>query len=526
MVAGSDIISQSAPRIQGVGHSNDGNTVYLRPASVVVQVKDPGGRVVDSGNLAWWTHHAQGLVPTLNNSSQSSDDWTQVRWEIASVELPSSGHVHIFNEPRSFNIVNTNDKTQHPVGGGLTAFVGTLKVNLAIDVKLDTLGTYVADFTQETRNNNGTTSDDTDDVDYSATGRYTFHVGPIAELEVRDSGPNPEVPAGQRAFTVVAVNNGPDISPAAKVTVTGLDATTCTGTTTKGSVAFASSECTWTIGELKAKEASQILNGRDGEILTIITTAAVDTEITAEIENTQDYEVCIDSDGDDVVLSSPSETACTTEDADNTWHTTPYYDYNGDNDSAAIQAKDGTGADLLSLQSADEDTASIVVVWDPVGVLNTRLVTHYEIEWSADGETNWQQLADNVPGPRYVDTDVEAGDTRYYRVRAVNDWDHKGPWSQPIQGTVPVPEMASAGAPDAPVLTASLPDGADGRTQIDLAWDKPVENGSPITSYTLEVSDGSNGPWAEPTPAPQLGANDDVLEPYRPDRRHPQVSTG
>ena len=143
-----------------------------------------------------------------------------------------------------------------------------------------------------------------------------------------------------------------------------------------------------------------------------------------------------------------------------------------------------------------------------MGALNTRLVTHYEVEWSADGETNWQQLADNVANPRYVDTGVVAGDTRYYRVRAVNDRGHKGPWSQSIKGTVSVPETASAGAPEAPVLKASLPDGADGRTQIDLAWDKPVENGSPITSYTLEVSDGSNGPWAEPTPAPQLGPSD------------------
>ena len=75
-------------------------------------------------------------------------------------------------------------------------------------------------------------------------------------------------------------------------------------------------------------------------------------------------------------------------------------------------------------------------------------MTHYEIEWSADGATDWQQLADDVTSPRYVDTDVVAGDTRYYRIRAVNDWDHKGPWSQPMTGTVMVPET-----PDPEIIT-------------------------------------------------------------------------
>ena len=432
MVAESDTSSQSAPRAQGVGRNDDDSKVYLRPGSVVVQVEDPGGRAVDSSNnLKWWTRHAQGLMPTLNNSSQSSADWTQVRWEIASVERPSSGHVHIYNQPRSTNIVNTNTQTQFPAGGGLTTFSSGLKGDFQIDVGFDTLGTYVVDFTQETRNNNGTTGDTTDDVDYLATGRYTFHVGPIAELEVRDGGASPEVASTQRAFTIVAVNNGPDDAPAAKVTVTGLDATTCTGTATKGSLAFASSECTWTIGELKTKEISQIQNGRDGEILTVITTAAVDTEITAAISNTQDYQVCIDSSGNDVLPLPASESACTGT-TGQTWHTTPYYDYNDDNDSATIKAKDGTGADLPSLQSAEPKTAAIVVSWNEVPDVNGRPVTHYEVQ----RETNpWVTVADDVTGTTYVDTDVEAGDTFQYRVRAVNDRDQKGPWSPPMEAT-------------------------------------------------------------------------------------------
>ena len=29
---------------------------------------------------------------------------------------------------------------------------------------------------------------------------------------------------------------------------------------------------------------------------------------------------------------------------------------------------------------------------------------------------------------------VESGETRYYRVRAVNDRDQEGPWSKPMRG--------------------------------------------------------------------------------------------
>ena len=234
----------------------------------------------------------------------------------------------------------------------------------------------------------------------------------------------------------MAVNNGPDDAPAAKVTLSDLDATTCTGTATKGSLAFASSECTWTIGELMTKEPlSQIDNGRDGEILTIITTAAVDSEITAAISNTQDYQVCIDSSGDDVDLTSPSSSACTST-TGQTWHTTAYYDYIDGNDSATIKAKDGTGTDLPSLRGAQARTAAIVVTWDAITEVSGRGVTHYEVQWSADGETGWTLLSDNVVGPIYVDIGVMAGDTRYYRVRAVNNWDHKGPWSAPMRAVV------------------------------------------------------------------------------------------
>ncbi len=59
-----------------------------------------------------------------------------------------------------------------------------------------------------------------DGTAYTDTGTYTFHVGPVAELEVRDVGVNPGLPASQRAYTVMDVNNGPDAALAVQATLT------------------------------------------------------------------------------------------------------------------------------------------------------------------------------------------------------------------------------------------------------------------------------------------------------------------
>ena len=96
------------------------------------------------------------------------------------------------------------------------------------------------------------------------------------------------------------------------------------------------------------------MNTADDEVdLTITVEATCDS--TTDREWTEN--VCAASDGD--VLAAHTEAICSG------WHTTSYYDHISDNSSAVtIKAKEGTGADLPALQSAQEDTASIVVVWD------------------------------------------------------------------------------------------------------------------------------------------------------------------
>ena len=256
---------------------------------------------------------------------------------------------------------------------------------------------------------------------FCATETYTFHVGPVAELEVRDGGPSLEASTSQRAYTIVAVNNGPDAAPVAEVTLTGLDATTCTGTATKGSLAFASSECVWTIGELMTREASQIATGRDGEVLTITTSADVDTKITVAISNTRDYQVCIDSSANDVVLSSPSSLACTDEAATNTWHTTDYYDYISDNDMADIASRQGIQgvATLTVTEEADKVTLS----WpEQTTLTDGSAVTSYGLLVSGDGGATWRALASRIRSTSHSAPvgSLPFGNTRHYAAYAQN----------------------------------------------------------------------------------------------------------
>ena len=216
---------------------------------------------------------------------------------------------------------------------------------------------------------------------------------PITDLEVRDGGINAELPPGQRAFTIVAMNNGPGDAPAAQVTVSGLtDGDVVSHSATAGS--FDPGTGIWSIGELRESGYYQDRYQRDGEVLTIVASADASAEITAEIENI-----------------------------------TEYHDYVSANDSATINA---TIAALPPPPETEAVTA-IRVAWDPIAEVNGRQVTGYEVQ----RRTNpWETVA-VVQDPFYFDLDVEPGETYEYRVRAVNDRNQSNPWSGSVEGTVP-----------------------------------------------------------------------------------------
>ncbi len=440
----------------------------LQPEEVLVQVQDPQGRHNGKWRTGKTTHHlttvpdTQGVGVIFSFLPRSYNSYTFVVSDLSPKQRPGTFSI-IGNNVASFTILNADTmKTLGPV---------TLPASITNNpypaiLEFGALGTYKINLTV------GATKSSTP---YTDTSTYTFHVGPVADLAVRDAGANPEVAAGQSAYTIVAVNNGPDDAPA-QVTLTNLNAGdyvshTATNDTTLSN--FDPATGVWTIGELKNKDYYQAVYDRDGEALTIITSAAVDTEITAAISNEQDYQVCIDSSGGDVAAAN--QAACTSP---NTWHTAKYYDYISGNNSATIRAKEGTGANLPVIESVEAvGPAAIKITWSEIAEVNGRPVTHYEVE----RETNPQEIvADDVTGTWYVDTDMEAAGNPQYRVRGVNEFGQEGPWSLPSGGR--------PGAPSGFSATVNV----DSR-QITLSWSAP--QGVTVTGYHLDYSTDGGGTW-------------------------------
>ena len=117
-------------------------------------------------------------------------------------------------------------------------------------------------------------------------------------------------------------------------------------------------------------------------------------------------------------------------------------------------------------------------------------ITGYRIEVSSDGGSSWTNLVANTGNANttYAHTGLGAGDTRHYRVSAINA---NG------AGTASNVDSATTGTtvPGAPTgLTAT----ASGTTQIDLSWTAPGSTGgSAITGYKIEVSSNGGSSWTD-----------------------------
>lgn len=469
------INGKEAAEAAGVRKVGASAEAIMDPANVVVQVKDPDGRGQVSGSAVWRTGsnvpasaHTVGIIPGvvafIRWPSTIFDDY---KFSISeSTTGVNPGTVRII-AAQNVGVTLLNSVSQKTFGP-----FETVATSVPILIEFGKLGTYRVDMTAGAFHNPSSTSYVSD------TSTYTFHVGPIADLGVSDGGSNAAVSANRRAFTITTVSNGPDDAPAAQVRVTGLDAGDYVShNATAGS--FDPSTGIWTIGEMPNNpDYNQDVYGRDGEVLTIITSAALDAEITAEISNTQDYEVCIDNSGEDVDLASPSESACTAEDSSNTWHTAKYYDHLPGNNTATIRARAGTGdhPDAPKGLKVMETPAGNILMWQRLDSVNRRGVTHYEVQRSS---SPWSTLSDDLKGTIYLDMD--GGPETNYRVRGVNDWDQKGPWS-----TLTVEDKT----PETPGNFAVVLS-ANGNSAV-LSWTAPTSP-SPVTGYVIDISDSAAG---------------------------------
>ena len=140
------------------------------------------------------------------------------------------------------------------------------------------------------------------------------------------------------------------------------------------------------------------------------------------------------------------------------------------------------------LTATASGATQIDLSWSAPGSTGGSAITGYKIEVSANGTSGWtDQVADtNSTATTYAHTGLAAGDTRHYRVSAINT---NG------AGTASNVDSATTGTsvPGAPTgLTAT----ASGTTQIDLSWSAPGSTGgSAITGYKIEVSPNGTSSW-------------------------------
>lgn len=491
-----------------------GDTIYeviLRPENVIIRVKDPEGRIVDtqshsvtSGTTPSWQtarepYHQSGdrevggatITWTRKAFNDQINDWSSLVLGASVAGLDGSaapGRMKVRLAQSGSVLLDPNPTDER---APLNLSSPTTSVS-AFFIEFEKLGTYVLDWI--TKANRTDTTEDPNS--YTDTKTYIFHVGPIAELEVRDYGRNPTVPAGQRAFTITAVNNGPDTAPAVHVTLTGVPAGATVGSISEGSYDAATG--VWTIGELETAEYRRLTDQHEGATLTLITGAAAGTEITATISNTEDYTVCIDSSGNDV--DSASESACAG--GGNTWHTTNYYDYITDNSTnVTIAARSGSGGTALR---TTQSTTNIDLSWSPQSG-----AAAYGIEVSDDDGATYRLLEFWVGGTEYTHTGIPVGATRHYRVHPIYELGRRGlpfAFANAVAGRG-AQEASPPGAPEQMTLNAS----PSSRTDILLSWVMPADYGSDITRYTLQVADARNGPWSNVNPQPGV---EDVAYDY------------
>ena len=438
-----------------VGPGNNTNNMVLQPEEVVVQVPDNAAtRVTESGNTVWSTVNTlnlyigqrgfdaswSGFKESVTVSGLDGTGWPG-RWRMGTsdfvlLDAPDSSKAEA--EPYDTDVIPDNGMTD-------------------VWIEFGALGTYVALFEIE-----ATKSGTTDP--YTDSGTYTFHVGPVSELEVRDDPSRSLAQPGRRAYTVVARNQGPDTAPAVQVTLTGVP---------DGAEAIASKgeydpdTGIWTIGEMRDAESLQAEGEVDAEVLTIIPSSSGGDPITATIENTEDYSVVIDG----------------------TTHTAKYYDYLDHNNEAEVSLRSAprTGPPgrperpTVSRLPAVAGVPSFALVrWAPVEYLNGFRVSHYEVQRSS---SPWETVADDVGGAVYLDMGDRGGQAQY-RVRAVNEAGGHGPWS-----------LASArgtGVLAAPTGFTATPGPGDS-DRIYLSWFAP--SGESGLHYRVEHATDGAGPW-------------------------------
>ena len=141
------------------------------------------------------------------------------------------------------------------------------------------------------------------------------------------------------------------------------------------------------------------------------------------------------------------------------------------------------------LSATAAGNAQIDLAWTAPEDDGGRTVTGYKVEVSDDGSSgSWDDLVADTGSTdtAYSHTGLSAGQTRHYRVSAIN-----------AAGTSDESDSDSATtqrtAPDPPAVSAI----ADGTSKIVVSWRAPAnDGGSAVTGYRLQVSPDGASPWS------------------------------
>ncbi len=462
-----------------------GNDVYLDPESVIIQIHDPIGRTYDghadsvtSGSFVSWqtanvgtvgdrkgfTHHyGVALTDTQEHFAHRYFPDRKSAWQAYGPFTVTK----VQNPPGHFKVRNSSNGNSwfDPMPSTVQASYTNKSWLVPFEqfVEFETLGTHVMTYRAEATRADGTTT-------YSDEGTYTFHVGPISELEVQDGAQDAALPRGQQAYTIFALNNGPDAAPAVEVALSGVpegaEPMLTDGAYREVACQDGLCDAIWDLGQMPLS-AGRISSGlTEFPTLTLIAPAgSTAPDISASIANTRDYSVVIDG----------------------TTYSTNYLDYYDDNDSDVIVARAGAGdPGKPSVEAqAYPQPPTAVLRWDPVERVNRWPVSHYQV-WRSDAScrlpdsydtldrVNDAVFVDNL-GPRGFDELV------CYYVRAVNDLGVPGNWSAPVEvsGVQPAEPQIS--------VRGSSPAASEGRdvTFTISAFPAPVVGESLTVGYTV-----------------------------------------
>ena len=161
--------------------------------------------------------------------------------------------------------------------------------------------------------------------------------------------------------------------------------------------------------------------------------------------------------------------------------------------SDKVSATTGAGAPgKPDLNATASGTSMISLTWTAPTSNGGSAITGYDLQYW-DGSNGWMDLPSPAAGDTtYTHTNIPAGTTKYYRIRARNAAG-PGAWSTIANA------MTSAAKPDAPTLTAT----AMGSDKIKVSWTLGHDGGSAVTGYLLQYSKDAGSSWMnllEPTP--------------------------